>query len=280
MKKLLTSLCIGIFAFALTTQGEEAKKGKAAPRHGGGAAHGTAHVQKGGAMVTHSHVNTGARVHAQHNVAAVHNTYSHATTSANRHHGVTKSTHAVAAANTTNAVHANKVRNATVNAQQNAAINPPQNVVVNRQRNVAVRNAVVTNNWRTARFSAPQYSAFQNYRRAYHDRGWYNSNYNNVVFVLGGWWYWNDSYWYPAWGYAPRSYYPYDGPIYGYNGLSPDQVTVNVQEQLARAGYYDGPIDGMLGPMTREAIAAYQADNGLAITSAIDEPTLATLGLV
>jgi len=45
-------------------------------------------------------------------------------------------------------------------------------------------------------------------------------------------------------------------------------------------GYYDGPIDGVLGSMTREAIAAYQADNGLAITSAIDEPTLATMGLV
>ena len=53
-----------------------------------------------------------------------------------------------------------------------------------------------------------------------------------------------------------------------------------VQEALHRLGYYDGPIDGILGSMTREAIAAYQADNGLAITSAIDEPTLATLGLV
>jgi peptidoglycan hydrolase-like protein with peptidoglycan-binding domain len=62
--------------------------------------------------------------------------------------------------------------------------------------------------------------------------------------------------------------------------LSPDQVTVNVQEALAAAGYYYGPIDGILGPITREAIAAYQADNGLAITSAIDEPTLATMGLV
>ena len=66
----------------------------------------------------------------------------------------------------------------------------------------------------------------------------------------------------------------HDGPIYAYNGWTPDQVTVDVQEQLARAGYYDGPIDGVLGPMTREAIAAYQADNGLAVTSAIDEPTL------
>ena len=55
---------------------------------------------------------------------------------------------------------------------------------------------------------------------------------------------------------------------------------MDVQLQLQRHGYYDGPIDGMLGPMTREAIAAFQADNGLAITSAIDEPTLATLGLV
>jgi len=30
--------------------------------------------------------------------------------------------------------------------------------------------------------------------------------------------------------------------------------------------------------MTREAIAAFQADHGLAVTSVIDEPTLATLG--
>src|SRR5437899_12833298 len=32
---------------------------------------------------------------------------------------------------------------------------------------------------------------------------------------------------------------------------------------MQRDGYYDGPIDGVLGPMTREAIAAFQADNGL-----------------
>ena len=55
---------------------------------------------------------------------------------------------------------------------------------------------------------------------------------------------------------------------------------MNVQEQLARDGYYTGPIDGDLGPMTRQAIADFQADHGLAITSAVDEPTLASLGLV
>jgi peptidoglycan hydrolase-like protein with peptidoglycan-binding domain len=53
-----------------------------------------------------------------------------------------------------------------------------------------------------------------------------------------------------------------------------------VQSQLQREGYYDGPIDGVLGPMTRQAIAAFQDDHGLAVTSAVDEPTLETLGLV
>jgi len=52
-----------------------------------------------------------------------------------------------------------------------------------------------------------------------------------------------------------------------------------VQAQLQRDGYYDGPIDGELGPMTRQAIADFQADNGLAITSTVDEPTLETLGI-
>jgi len=126
-----------------------------------------------------------------------------------------------------------------------------------------------------------QYTVFRNYQSQWHDRNWWRGHYgNNITFVFGSPYYWNAGYWFPAWGYAPSVSYVYDGPIYGYNGLSPDRVTVNVQEQLARAGYYDGPIDGILGSMTREAIAAYQADNGLAITSAIDEPTLATLVLV
>jgi peptidoglycan hydrolase-like protein with peptidoglycan-binding domain len=38
-------------------------------------------------------------------------------------------------------------------------------------------------------------------------------------------------------------------------------------------------IDGVLGSQTRWALAAFQADHRLAITSAVDQPTLATLGL-
>jgi hypothetical protein len=162
-------------------------------------------------------------------------------------------------------------------------INRNRNVTVNRTGNAAFYrggNVRVTNNWRGDAFRGQRYMVFRNYNRQWHPRSWWRSHYDRIVFVNGGWWYWNAGYWFPAWGYAPYVTFAFDGPIYGYNGLAPDQVTVNVQEQLAAAGYYDGPIDGVLGPMTREAIAAYQADNGLAVTSAIDEPTLATMGLV
>lgn len=185
----------------------------------------------------------------------------------------------------------NRTRNAEINRYRNAnefrgrntvAINRNRNFAVNRTQNTAYYrrgNVRITNNWRGDAFRGQRYAAFRNYNRQWHDRSWWRSHYDRIIFVNNGWYYWNVGYWFPAWGYAPSVTYVYDGPIYAYNGWTPDQVTVNVQEELARAGYYDGPIDGILGPITREAIAAYQADNGLAVTSAIDEPTLATLGI-
>jgi peptidoglycan hydrolase-like protein with peptidoglycan-binding domain len=44
-------------------------------------------------------------------------------------------------------------------------------------------------------------------------------------------------------------------------------------------GYYKGEVDGLLGPLTREALTAYQGEQGLAQTAAIDEPTLDSLGM-
>jgi hypothetical protein len=123
------------------------------------------------------------------------------------------------------------------------------------------------------------YWAFRNYRPAWHDSFWWRSHYNRVVFVYGGWYYWNSGWWYPAWGYAPNAYYAYDGPIYAYNSLPPDQVVANVQAALQEQGYYQGDVDGLLGPLTREAIAGYQRDHGLYMTSAIDQPTLESLGM-
>jgi hypothetical protein len=202
---------------------------------------------------------------------------------------VATKTRAVRPASTT-PVTARARNNVAVNRDRNLAANNMRNAEINRNRNVGVSqrgnfayyrggNGRINNNFHSAAFRGQQYAAFRNYHRQWHDRGWWRSHYNRIVFVSGGWWYWNAGYWFPAWGYAARAYYPYDGPIYGYNGLPPDQVTVDVQQQLQRDGYYDGPIDGSLGPMTREAIAAFQADNGLAVTSVIDQPTLAALGV-
>jgi hypothetical protein len=123
------------------------------------------------------------------------------------------------------------------------------------------------------------YTVFRNYNSEWHDQGWWHSHSNNVVFIFGGWYALNAGYWYPAWGYAPNSYYAYDGPIYAYNNLPPDQVIANVQTALQEQGYYQGEVDGLLGPQTREAIAGYQRDHGLYETSSIDQPTLESLGM-
>jgi hypothetical protein len=124
------------------------------------------------------------------------------------------------------------------------------------------------------------YAAFQNYRGEWHDQGWWNNRYDRIVLISGGWYFWNAGYWSPAWGYdSAFSYYPYNGPIYAYNNLPPDQVIANVQSTLQAQGYYHGEVDGTLGPITREALANYQRDHSLYTTEAIDEPTLASLGL-
>lgn len=125
-----------------------------------------------------------------------------------------------------------------------------------------------------------RYSAFRSYTPQWHDRNWWGSHHNRIVFVFGSPYYWNSGYWYPAWGYDPYASYYYDGPIYAYNDLPPDQVIANVQAALQAQGYYQGEVDGVLGPLTRAAIANYQRDQGLYITSTIDEPTLASLGMV
>jgi hypothetical protein len=131
------------------------------------------------------------------------------------------------------------------------------------------------------RWQGPQYEVFRAYRPERHDEGWYRSRYSRVELIGGGYYYWNNGYWYPAWGYSPAAeYYAYDGPIYvGQRAEPPDQVIADVQAELQEMGYYRGEVDGLLGPLTREALTAYQADQGLATTAAIDEPTLDSLGL-
>lgn len=126
-----------------------------------------------------------------------------------------------------------------------------------------------------------KYAVFRNYQSQWHDRNWWHNRYhgNNFVFVFGSPYYWNAGYWFPAWGYNPNAYYAWDGPIYGYNRLPPDQVIANAQSALQQQGYYHGEVDGLIGPLTRGAIADYQRDHGLYVTSTIDQPTLQSLGM-
>ena len=130
-------------------------------------------------------------------------------------------------------------------------------------------------------WTGPQYEAFRSYHPDWHDSGWYHSHYPNVTLIAGGYYFFNNGYWFPAWGYSPAAaYYAYDGPIYvGQRAEPPDKVIADVQAVLQQMGYYTGEVDGLLGPLTREALTAYQADQGLTQTAAIDEPTLDTLGM-
>jgi hypothetical protein len=131
------------------------------------------------------------------------------------------------------------------------------------------------------RWQGAQYEAFRSYHPERHDQGWYRSHYPRVELIGGGYYFWNSGYWYPAWGYNPSAeYYAYDGPIYvGQRAEPPDQVIADVQATLQQMGYYQGEVDGLLGPLTRQALTAYQADQGLATTAAIDQPTLDSLGM-
>jgi len=130
------------------------------------------------------------------------------------------------------------------------------------------------------------------------------------VFVNGFWWgldpwfypyYANDYYPADDYGYNPYDYnygYPddYSGNPYDYynyapysdddqspdsaSGQSAANATVNaIQSELAKLGYYNGAIDGILGDQTEAALARYQEDRDLSVTGTVDAATLQSLGI-
>jgi hypothetical protein len=162
-----------------------------------------------------------------------------------------------------------KQQHATFRAQAR----PEQVPTVTFQQNYTIQGS---NQWQGS-----QYEVFRSYHPERHDRGWYSSRYNRVELIGGGYYYWNNGYWYPAWGYdSANEYYAYDAPIYvGHRAEPPDRVIADVQAELQQMGYYTGEVDGLLGPLTREALTGYQADQGLTATAVIDQPTLDSLGM-
>jgi hypothetical protein len=67
-------------------------------------------------------------------------------------------------------------------------------------------------------------------------------------------------------GYYGSGYYGSYRPVYSSyaygSGYGHQSSVARLQQQLARAGYYRGPIDGIMGPRTRYALRAYQHDHG------------------
>jgi peptidoglycan hydrolase-like protein with peptidoglycan-binding domain len=53
-----------------------------------------------------------------------------------------------------------------------------------------------------------------------------------------------------------------------------DPTVKEVQETLRELNFYGGEVDGLFGPNTREAIEAYQAKMGMAVTGTVDDSLL------
>jgi len=178
--------------------------------------------------------------------------------------------------------------------QQNAIVSQQHIQQLNNQK-IAGQNAKLTVQqvklrnlqnqqikWRNRPWSGTNFAdARSHWIHEHHDHGWWRSHYRNIVLFGGGYYYWDGGYWYPAYGYdSGYSNYAYEGPIYGYADIPPGDLITQLQVALRDQGYYEGPVDGDIGPVTREAIARFQSDNGLEVTSAVDRPTLESLGLV
>ena len=142
------------------------------------------------------------------------------------------------------------------------------------------------------------------------DRGHAHFFHNRFFVFDNGFWCGLDAGFFP-WDYLPYyagDYYPYDYSTdvqpddntpsdsaypYGYyTGVQPDDNTAPAtdaqvayttveatQERLAQLGYYNGPVDGIFGPTTRDAVAKYQIDNQLDVTGSLSPDTLQSLGV-
>src|SRR5207302_11255255 len=99
------------------------------------------------------------------------------------------------------------------------------------------------------------------------------------------------AYGYGSDGYDPgvydqSNYYGQGGYNYNYDqggnnsfNQSSQLSVADLQDQLARAGYYHGQIDGVLGPETRHALLRYQSDKGLRMTGSLTMETRQSLGM-
>src|SRR5262249_30461998 len=154
------------------------------------------------------------------------------------------------------------------------------------------RQKVSSRTGNTGYHAGTRYTGTRSYAgRQYSGTGYYsgtpqyraNTYYGGTSYYYGGGSYpyygyysgWPSSYWggYPYSGY--NNYYSYYTPTYGYNA----SLVAAVQRRLGQLGYFHGVVDGVVGPRTRGAIAAFESRNGLAADGRISRPLLDRLGL-
>jgi hypothetical protein len=146
----------------------------------------------------------------------------------------------------------------------------PVNRVARSQRN---QTQVYSGNQIQAASNQQQYTRSNNYGGL-----WFAEN-SHSDWSRGGDHYWNRHHyrWYEGgWLIIDGGFSPYYSNASYSNGGS---TVSSVQMSLADRGYYRGPIDGDIGPGTRNAIAGYQGDYGLRVTGRINDPLLQSLRL-
>jgi len=162
-------------------------------------------------------------------------------------------------------------------------------------RTVANRNQAFNNGRVIGRYSASTWHA--NWSHG-HDHIWHGHH----CHFSNGFWFIYDPWPFYGYGYGlyPYDYYYGDGyydsgaydqgaypqeQVYSSNGetnhsdYAVDSQVSNVQSALANAGYYNGVVDGKLGPATRTAIRRYQRDHRLQATGDIDQAVIDALRL-
>jgi len=158
---------------------------------------------------------------------------------------------------------------------------PHTTQVMRHNQNISPRTAG-TRYYRGTRYSgtrsyaARQYSGTRYYGgSAYPSYSYYSgSPYSNWGYgTSSGYYPYSYGGGYPYSGY--NNYYSYYTPRYSYNG----SMVATVQRRLGQLGYYHGVADGVIGPQTRSAIAAFESRNGMSVDGSISRPLLDELGL-
>ena len=158
---------------------------------------------------------------------------------------------------------------------------------------LAVGNRTVANRTRAfsqdrviARYSANRWNRHWDRSRDHWWRGHRCHFRNGFWFIYDPWPFYPYGYgFYPYSTYYDASYY--DDSYYGPNEYADttqseyavDSQVSDVQSALAREGYYDGAIDGKLGPATRNALRRYQREHGLEATGGINQAVINALRL-